>query len=117
METQTRIPMSRWGGDHWSTLLYLETCAVDHQGSVRLTALRGHRERRPAQYPTRLNDGTEVANHDDFDCMDDMVAEGLIELVRGHFEVRLTDLGWQVVSALRQHRAEGLLDKNFRWPR
>lgn len=117
METQTtRIPMSRWGGDHWSTLLYLETCAVDHQGSVRLTALRGHRERRPAQYPTRLNDDTEVSGHDDFDCMDDMVAEGLIELVSGYSEIRLTDLGWQVAHFLRRHRAEGLLDKNFRWP-
>ena len=116
------IEITRWGRDHWSTLLYVEDVCVSGNGEPVAERMRQWpgRPRRgrlldavpglPAPgkgYPTRLNDGTEVHDHDDFDCVEDMVDAGLVEWrgtgLRPVF--RLTALGWAMASALRQHMA------------
>jgi hypothetical protein len=94
--------MSEWGKDHWSTFAYLETRAVDHKGYIDSRHMRGGFYTKLGEedkYPTRLRgyDGTDpsrlsgvmrrggyaetrlVFNHDDYDCVDDMIAEGLVE--------------------------------------
>lgn len=90
------IEIARWGKDHWSTFAYIETCAVEEQGvdADRMRThprlhLRCYQMKREMSlrsgmgdgsgYPTRLNDGTSVAPHDDWSCVEDMIAEGLLE--------------------------------------
>ena len=93
---QPPIPPQRWGQDHWSTLLYVETRWVDHGGSLELDHMRTNshhpvlqdvQERlRPFRllpakdYPTRLTLGEELLPHDDWDCLADLAREGLVRL-------------------------------------
>jgi len=104
----TPVPMSRWGKDHWTTFAYIETRWVDHRGMLDHDRMRCDRHRHPAfysakrrtiafgtdadgaRYPTRLKtdapgaDGhwgvIELAGHDDYDCLDDAIREGLIQV-------------------------------------
>jgi hypothetical protein len=91
------IAPQRFGRDHYSTLLYVETCAVDCGGRLDHDRMRCDLDRHPVlaaagahsalfgevdghANPTRLRsvDGRteEVADHDDYDCLDDLVAAG-----------------------------------------
>ncbi len=102
------VPIARWGRDHWTTLAYVETRWVDHRGMLSHDQMRCDRQRhqmfyaakrRPimlgtdadgAKYPTRLKTETpgedgrwgvvELPGHDDYDCLDDAIREGLIEV-------------------------------------
>jgi hypothetical protein len=68
------------------------------------------------KYPTRLKDGMEMSNHDDWDCLDDMEAEGLIEvisLVNGL--IKFTQRGKKVAAALRAHKMDGGSFGNFEY--
>lgn len=124
------IPMSKWGKDHWSTLAYLETLAVDHSGIAKPVnaRMRTNEKRHPhlvggdfgmgigglgsglggSKYPTRLKDG-EVKDHDDWDCVDDAVEEGLIEDVGTGLNraYKFTKLGKKVMAKLREFKQEG----------
>lgn len=131
------VPVALWGRDHWSTLAYIETKLVDDDGkdecgySVRFDprmrqcrrhfrvlseALPGHRKREaqfgePMQptHGSRLSDGTYLPWHDDWHCVQDLMAEGLFE--HGEWdagmELKLTELGHEVAAALRKHKAAG----------
>lgn len=124
------VPMARWGRDHWSTLLYLETCAVDRHGMIDTRRMRCHprlhREfvavvcGRPSDgsaYPTRLRDG-ELPDHDDWSCLEDMAAAGLLKawwreiwahhpFANSEARVELTPLGLRLVADIRAHKARG----------
>lgn len=100
------IPMEQFGRDHWSALLYAETCVVDGNGRVDHMKMRD-KDRRGGPYPTRIKGG-EVADHDDYDCLRDLALAGLMDVdfgSHGGAIVAFTDYGWQVVAALRKHRA------------
>lgn len=121
--THAIIPLSRWGKDHWSTLLYLETVVVDHDGRPKREKMRCDAEVHPVyahiatgKYPTRLNDGVELAAHDDWNCVDDMEAAGLLTLGGTGLnpKVSLTEFGWQTVHRLRRHVADGGKSGEFR---
>ncbi len=51
-------------------------------------------------YPTRLKDGSELANHDDWDCISDMEAAGLVEWRGTGLQpiITLTNYGWLVAA-------------------
>lgn len=119
------IPMNQWGKDHWSTLAYLETLAVENKGlAVPVNArMRTNEIRHPhlvgfvphgstalngSGYPTRLKDG-EVKEHDDWDCVDDATEEGLIEDVGTGINraYKFTKLGKEVMAKLRQFKMDG----------
>jgi hypothetical protein len=119
------VPMELWGKDHLSTLLYIESRCVDGGGRPMLARMRhwpgrplrgwdgsgpegGGMPCMPTACPTRLKDGSDLSNHDDWDCVDDMEAEGLLETLGTGLQpiIKLTDYGWLVASALRRHRAE-----------
>ncbi len=140
--TGPRIPLNRWGKDHWSTLAYLETRAVDAAGVIKNANMRTNIKRHPlfvargrlapptdgGQYPTSYKDG-EMNNHDDWDCLDDMVQTGLLAVKPANPElwevpvgsrgpmrhrgtiptkelkvkVKLTELGHKVAGELRAH--------------
>jgi len=130
------IPMSKWGKDHWSTLLYIEVRCVDHRGLPEADHMRsepgrprrGHFKRgadgeermRPAavtncRYATRLNDGTKIFGHDDWSCASDIEDAGLLlwEGTGMQPVFKLTDLGWQIAGKLRRWRAEGNTSATF----
>lgn len=103
------VPMCRWGKDHWTTFAYVETRWVDHRGMLGHDHMRCDRQRHPAfysakrravmlgtdadgaKYPTRLKTETpgedgrwgvaELRGHDDYDCLDDAIREGLVEVI------------------------------------
>ena len=101
LEYPNGIPVESWGSDHLSTLLYAETRAVDHRGSI---PFNDPRMRVSRAYPTRLNNGVEVHGHTDFDCLIDAQTAGL--LTYENEKVKFTDAGWVFVSNLRRKRAE-----------
>ncbi len=118
------IPMGRWGKDHWSTLAYLETLAVDYDGWAKPVnaRMRTNEIRHPhlvgdsymigalngSTYPTKLKDG-EVKGHDDWDCVDDAIEESLIEDVGTGLNraYKFTKLGKEVMAKLRQFKMDG----------
>jgi len=111
------VPVELWGKDHWSTLAYLETRAVDKDGKVNPSQMRCDRERHPGlacafhikPYPTRIKDGIELEDHDDWDCFDDAVAAGFVEWKGSGINpiVVFTKKGYEVAAKLREHRAKG----------
>jgi hypothetical protein len=125
------VPVAQWGRDHWSTLLYFESRAVDYKGLIDNEKMRtnarlhrkllGNAQMRLGmtgeKYPTHLRDGSTLDHHDDWSCAQDMMAHGLIERIvegdskpgaffgGGTVRIKLTDLGWRVASTIRRDRA------------
>ena len=138
-----RVPMERWGRDHWSTLAYIETRIVDHRGRIEHDHMRCDVNRHPQmfaakrrglllgtlpgqrKYPTMLRGNVELPDHDDYDCLDDMIAAGLVEahmppppagtlitgLVESEMMTRatftLTGAGQAMAARLREHKGSG----------
>lgn len=122
------VPMSNFGKDHWSTFAYLETLCVDPKGERGLIDNRKmrvnprlHRQFANGQdgsgYTTRTKSDN-IQRHDDFSCLEDLVANKLISAwsaemyegeVFGHMvaKVELTALGHVVAGQLREHKALG----------
>ena len=101
------IEPERWSKDHWSTLLYVETCVVDQAGKLKAIHLRSD----GVKYPTRLTD-CQLAGHNDWDCLEDMEKAGLlINKGTGYNPIYdLTDEGWKLAGLCRRWKAE---DKGF----
>ncbi len=124
------LPAEVWGHDHFSTLAYVETCAVNDKGILNNNRMRCNaRLHRPlaniamgrildgSMYPTRLRDKALQENHDDWSCLEDFVAAGfaIVELKQvslqlfGNFKARvtLTEKGHKLGAAIREHSASG----------
>ena len=130
------IPIERFGQDHWSTLAYFETVATDKKGIIdnrrmrcnprlhrSLANMSGFGIIDGSKYPTRLKEG-QIENHDDWSCLEDMVAAGLVEAftrikypeeVFGNMEakIKLTPLGFKIAHELREFKAKGGIYANF----
>jgi len=115
------ISMEQWGRDHWTTFHYVAIRCASHGGEIQRDKMRCDVGRHPhlaggfavlmsqvdtARYPTRLKGAEEVEDHDDWDCMDDMMAAGLfISTGTGmHPHYELTDLGWDVFRQISEYR-------------
>lgn len=110
------ISIDRFGKDHWSTFAYVETRVVDYGGRLSVDHMRCDTDIHPQfansanranpnkKYPTRLRDGI-AAHHDDWSCVDDLEAAGLLEQKGTGMNpvIVLTDTGRRVVSQLRTH--------------
>lgn len=115
---QPRIPIEQWGKDHWGTFAYLETRCVDHNGVVDIRHMRCDQDRHPqfhhagcdngVKYPTQYKNGGKLADHDDWDCLDDCELLGLIENKGSglHRVYKLTALGRMIAAQLRQHKQD-----------
>lgn len=141
------IAPDRWGKDHWSTLAYIETRIVDY-GSYTIgidTRMRATRRTFRLMYEARafmnsaaervaesgtgrtvsgingsvLNDGAVVAHHDDYSCLEDFAAAGLLSVTSEQFafgaNFTLSELGWAVSHQLRRWKARGGNFASFRW--
>lgn len=137
------IPMQDWGKDHWSTLAYLETRAVESGGIIENKRMRCnsrlHREfvhvdqigdtrfvppfSDGSKYPTIARNG-QIQNHDDWSCLEDIAAAGLIKASyrvvernemfgNSQAKVEFTDLGYKIAGMLREHKARGGNFKDF----
>lgn len=86
------IPPAKWGKDHRSTLLYIDTRIVDHHGflaALRRDSPMGHLGQDPHmrcghEYPTRLAEGKELRGHTDYDCLADAVHAGYLQIERAN---------------------------------
>jgi hypothetical protein len=127
------VPIELFGRDHWSTLCYLETRAVDYKGVIGNRHMRCDLSHHPTYEhecsslsdisPTRLkgclSDSDEILalkNHDDWDCVDDFIAAGLVFLKHISIcraSITLSAVGWTIAGSLRKHRAEGSSFSNF----
>lgn len=125
-----------WGIDHWSTFAYAASCVTGRKGLIENARMRTnsriHREmvhmapfntmNEGGGYPTRLKLGI-VDNHDDWSCLEDAVAAGLLNIfytkisdkLFGCCEARieLTDAGWEVVKTITEHKNAGGNFKEF----
>lgn len=117
------VPVERFGKDHWTTFAYAEACATDRRPLDR-ERMRVDVDRHPllantasasspTKYPTRLKgvDGAireELADHDDWDCVEDLEATGLLVLgtLMNPF-VTITDRGRAVAAELRAYKQDG----------
>lgn len=120
------VPIGMFGKDHWSAFAYIETRVVDHNGDIDIRHMRCHPGRHPQYihltndktvYPTRLkgyfddpeNPELFIYDHDDWDCLDDCEAAGLIEMIGTGIRpaYKLTDFGSMISGKLRKHKANG----------
>lgn len=113
------IPITKWGKDHWSAFLYAETRAIDYKGVLDNRHMRCDPNIHPdlvsrliapnlTRYPTRLANNELQEDHDDWSCLEDMVAEGLLTmeyLTGNRVKVALLPRGAKVALKLRQHKA------------
>jgi len=119
------IPMVNWGKDHWSTFAYIETLAVENKGIAipdgrrMRTILKKHsfstNDLDSSEYATRLKTG-EISNHDDWDCVEDAIREGLLEEVGTPTKksYKLTTLGQTIAGQLRTHKMKGGVFGDFK---
>lgn len=105
------VPMEQWGKDHWSTLAYAETRAMDHDGYLGAVHMRMDKN-----YPT-YGKSFNIRGHTDLDCLKDAEAEGLLTVGRASrklgsrieltHRVEFTPVGLRVAAKLRAHKIEG----------
>lgn len=138
------ISPERWAKDHWSTLAYIETVIVECGGfevgfDPRMRQCRHHFRvmkkecSRPArndhprigipmdsEHGTLLGDGSRIAGHDDWHCVQDLAAAGLFEQRPEEIEpgavLQLSAKGREVANALRAFRASGGMYGQFTMP-
>lgn len=137
---EKNVPFELWGKDHFSTLGYVETRVVDYNGYLDNRNLRCNPRLHSrfvtglttggAKYPTRLKDDAEATNHDDFSCIEDFEAYGLLthELFETDelkfrnnpsfygqrtIKITLTEKGIELCAELRSHKARGGVWSNF----
>lgn len=128
------VNIDMFGKDHWSTLAYCECCCTDNAGkgfgTLARNRMRCNKERHPLlsaglswsdNYSSclkgidvkdtpeqALEKGTRLRGHDDWDCLDDLEAAGLIEIISLiNCAVKMTDKGNEVAAKLRAHKANG----------
>ena len=130
---EERIGIEKFGKDHWSLFVYIETRTVDYKGMLNKDYLRikeqvdraGQRILAPDWNPewgTRLkgyfkdkDKNLQLPNHDDLDCFDDLECAGLIENMGTGLNpaAKLTKKGIEVAGKLRKHKASGGYFANF----
>jgi putative hydrolase of HD superfamily len=130
--SEGQVSIEQFGQDHWSTFAFIACNVVSADGEIDRRKMRCHADRHPLFYhlppgfgggksPTRLRGGVTLADHDDWDCAEDLTVAGL--LVWGGSGANpvfsLTDRGWVVLRALLKHK-QGIPGQRafgtFCWP-
>lgn len=137
------VPVTKFGKDHWSVLAYAESVMMEvagfqvgldprmrqgrrHYRVMREQCIRPKRASRvhpdmamvmdSEKHGTRLNDGTSIAGHDDWHCIQDLAEVGYFrvgdkiataESVEPGVILHLSPWGRTVADALRAHKANG----------
>ncbi len=126
------VPVEQFGKDHWSTFGYAANVVGGLNGIPNKDRMRTDRDLHPGlvgtqvamlesttKYPTRLKGGIELPNHDDWDCIEDLEAAGLMKWqgtgINPIFE--LTERGWKVFKALTDFKNKGGTFATFEIPK
>ena len=121
------VAIEKFGKDHWSTLAYIETRCVNHKGIPNREHMRCDLDRHPGlvnlasngtkKYPTLLKGGEELPDHDDWDCVDDLIAVGFLEWGGTGINpvFKMTPDGLDVAARLRKHKGNGGRFGNFEY--
>lgn len=135
------VPVSDFGKDHWSLMAYIETLCVDSInkgiGTIDKRRVRANEKTHPlhavnsghgigweSSYGTRLScycneqgntcPSRQLPDHDDWDCLNDLEAAGLIDVIsEANGFVKLTDKGREVAGRLRAHKSKGGMFATF----
>lgn len=114
------VPSRLWSRDHSQVFAYIAHCMLNRKGKLELRRMRAHVKRHPwAVYtgpfhtippttsPTRLVGGI-LADHDDWDCLDDFVSAGLLNRTgpENDSTFLFTNAGWSAWSKFERHIAE-----------
>jgi hypothetical protein len=129
----TPVPPEQWGADHYSTIGYVFCCLGNGTATPQASKMRQkpNTPRRgviktgeavpfsPTEYPTKLQGGEKLYGHDDFDCLFDAEAVGLILENKGSgmFPViHFTDAGLRLGQWLcEQHDQERRNWRDITW--
>lgn len=138
------IPVEKFWKDHWSTFAYAETLCVDSikggVGEIDKRRMRTNEGRHPLNAvnvnqgagPWQPDFGTrlfgywdtlgrrvparQIADHDDWDCLNDIEKAGLVEVISEvNGFVKMTEKGLKVAAELRAYKAKGGMFSGFRW--
>jgi hypothetical protein len=112
----TTIPIEHWGRDHWTTFAYMANRIINYSGVLDKERMRcnpnshpyfAHRGTTPPFPLTRLMGMEPPPDHDDWSCLEDAEAIGLIEDLGTGLNPRFafTELGWAVWHAFDRHIA------------
>ena len=115
------ISMRLWSQDHWDVFWKIGTSCVESTGSFGKNNIRCDKIRHPEQYaqkpeylreiekdrykkcpPTRLKRGILLYNHDNYDCINDIIEEKLIHV--NHNRYKLTRRGLNIYTQLKKHK-------------
>jgi len=134
-QDKKRVSIEDFGKDHWSLMGYIG-CRIDSNpvpdarnfGVLDSMNLRDKtRLHWNPTYGTRLsgfwtdegvNVERQLPDHDDFDCLDDLEAAGVITRISQTeiLKVAFTSEGLHIYSALTKHKASGKHYSKFQWP-
>jgi predicted transcriptional regulator len=123
------IEKERFGRDHWSTFAYLAHCATAREGEPDRNKMRTHPKNRHLMSQiqammtlsgvewskTRLAGGVEIDEHDDYDCMYDLIDAGLFLSVGSgaHPLVKLTDEGFRILKLVSDFLRAGVPGRTY----
>ena len=122
-EVVPAIPVDQFSLHHRVRMLDIEESCVEHRGDLDLSFFRRNPSRHPRlpgadwmgawddTHGTRLSDGSVLADHDDYDVLDDLVAAGWVTVHRLSFKrwrAALTDSGWAQADKYRRMRTSVL---------
>lgn len=125
VESSPIVPLESFGKDHWSTFAYIETRIRNYNGLVDHNHMRCDADRHPIfaaakrpqitssgrKYPTlskgdfnsetKTWDIVEIEDHDDYDCVADLLEAGLLDV-----EVETSELqtGLQLLQSATRAR-------------
>ena len=129
------VPIEKWGKDHWSVFMYVESICVnstDGIGSPDHRRIQTNHNRHPekrnnnyhsspdgADFGIRLNDGTELPgpDYDEWDCIRDLECYGFLRDIGTGIRplYRITEKGNALAAALRKHKTGGGMLVDFRY--
>lgn len=128
METQAIITPDIFGTQHWVMILRVEAWVTMNNGEIEKDRMRTNYNKRPPKplkaiewdkllMATRLNNGTLIDDHDDWDCLEDLINNDFVkvEVWKNKKLVSLTEKGFNTFIKLRKHRHEGNKLANFKY--
>lgn len=125
------VLVSQFGKDHWSLLGYVNCCFVAGKAlDKRRMRTNGNKHplhnvngfkwnpehgTRLAGYFDKRDPALKLSGHDDWDCLNDLEAAGILEVIsEANAIVSLTDAGKSIADRLREHKAMGGNFADFR---
>lgn len=119
------VNISLFGKDHWSLLAYIND-SVSKGSNIQFKYMRCNKHTHPQfnvlpswmewkpEYGTKLNNGTRLDDHDDWNCLDDLKSVGLINMINfNQGIVELTPYGIEISLRLIDHKNNGNVFNTF----